>query len=92
MSSATGSLITPAAVVAVLVRPHLWATALRQVGRLAPTGWWRRAPFLPVPPAAYMEFRAITQYGGGHGAETAHARPLDVVDYLEWCKEWNKTR
>lgn len=82
----------PSVVVAVLVRPALWLTAIRQVARLTPTGWWHRAPFLPVPPAKYMEFRLVTQYGGDHGALQGNVRAKDVVDYLQWCRQWNHAR
>ena len=76
---------------AVLRRPSLWLTAIVQVFRLAPNGWWRRWPFLPLPTAEYMDFRYVTQYGGDHGAK-APLQPYDVVDYLRWCKQWNRTR
>ena len=39
------------------VRPWLWPTALRQLRNFAPDGWWRRAPFLPIPDRALLEFR-----------------------------------
>jgi hypothetical protein len=64
----------------VIARPGLWVTALRQSARLARPGWWRRAPFLPVPDAAYLRFRFETQYG-----TAARADPHDLVTYLEWC-------
>lgn len=86
------SLVTPAAFFAVVVRPHLWVTALRQLSRLTPNGWWKRAPFLPVPPADYLEFRLVTQYGGEHGSPREKVRTVDVLDYLAWCKEWNQAR
>ncbi|CAB4611912.1 unannotated protein [freshwater metagenome] len=86
------SLVTPAAIFAVVVRPQLWGTALRQLFRLAPQGWWKRAPFLPVPPADYLEFRLVTQYGGEHGSQREKVRTVDVLDYLAWCKEWNQAR
>lgn len=88
--SSSARTIPAGAVVAVLVRPQLWWTAVRQVGRLAPRGWWRRAPFLPLPPADYMEFRTVTQYGGGHGQPGVPVRSVDVVDYLAWCRDWNR--
>jgi hypothetical protein len=75
---------------AVLRRPSLWLTALQQAARLMPAGWYTRSPFLPVPPADYMEFRLVTQYGGDHGA--AQATSADVVAYLKWCKQWNDGR
>ncbi len=63
-------------------RPGLWVTALRQGRRLVPAGWWRRWPFLPRPPAEYVRFRALTQYGDGEHA----LEPEDVVNYLLWCR------
>ena len=77
-----------ALVAAVMVRPRLWATALRQVGRLARPGWWRRPPFLPLPDADYLGFRLETQYGG----EATPADPHDLVRYLEWCRDQERLR
>ena len=57
------------------------AVALRQLTRLARPGWWRRAPFLPVPDAGYLAFRWSTAYGAG-----ASPRPSDVLAYLRWCR------
>jgi hypothetical protein len=69
-------------VVAVIGRPWLWWTAVRQVFVLAAPGWWRRWPLLPLPDAAYVHFRLVTQYGDGdHPPEAA-----DVVAYLHWCR------
>jgi hypothetical protein len=72
---------------AVARRPGLWSTALRQARRLTPTGWWRRRPFLPVPDKGYLAFRTVTQYGEIGRSPS----PEDVVDYLEWCREWDTT-
>ncbi|HZP29416.1 MAG TPA: hypothetical protein VFC99_10725 [Acidimicrobiia bacterium] len=47
----------------MLAHPELWPTALRQAARLAPAGWWRRPPFLPLPDREYLRFRLETQYG-----------------------------
>jgi hypothetical protein len=66
---------------AVVVRPRLWPTALRQAHRLAAPGWWRRPPFLPLPDPDYLAFRLETQYG------SAPQAPEDVVAYLEWCRD-----
>jgi len=73
-----------AGAVAVLRHPTLWTTALRQLFRLAPNGWWRRAPFLPLPDAAYLKFRLVTAYGGSGG----DPQPKDLVAYLHWCRAW----
>jgi len=69
--------------VAVGARPGLWPTAVRQTGRLARRGWWRRPPFLPLPGADYLRFRMETQYGD----ELHRPQPTDVIDYLTWCRQ-----
>jgi hypothetical protein len=66
----------------VLVRPHLWWTALVQTMRLARRRWWARPPFLPLPDADYLRFRFETQYGG-----EGRPDPRDLVVYLEWCHQ-----
>jgi hypothetical protein len=71
----------------VLLRPRLWGTALRQGLRLARPGWWRRAPWLPLPDADYLAFRFETQYGSNGADPGAAPEPRDLVDYLEWCRE-----
>ncbi|HET7489082.1 MAG TPA: hypothetical protein VFJ85_14220 [Acidimicrobiales bacterium] len=71
------------AVTAVVARPRLWPTAARQVLLLAPPGWWRRRPFLPVPDPDYLAFRLETMYGGRAPQPAAG----DVVGYLEWCRK-----
>ncbi|MCZ7630494.1 MAG: hypothetical protein M5U19_16300 [Microthrixaceae bacterium] len=71
-------------VVAVLLRPALWAVAVRQALRLASPGWWRRFPPLPVPPSGYLRFRLVTAYGGD-GSCTDAELARDVVAYLRWC-------
>jgi hypothetical protein len=71
---------------AVARRPSLWGTALRQWRRTTPRRWWTRRPFLPVPDAAYVRFRLVTQYG-----ETGHRiEPADVLNYLAWCRRHDR--
>lgn len=73
-------------VLAVVGRPGLWLTALRQARRLARRGWWYRPPFLPLPGRAYLGFRAETQYG-----DQSHPPiPQDVLNYLAWCQEMGR--
>jgi hypothetical protein len=71
------------AVALALVRhPSLWATALAQLWRMTPRRWWRHAPYLPVPDAAYVRFRLHTMYGDGdHPLD-----PDDLLAYLRWCR------
>ncbi len=66
---------------AVLRRPHLWFTALRQLLRSVPSRWWSRPPFLPVPDRTYVRFRLETAYGTATAPVAS-----DVVRYLEWCR------
>lgn len=74
-----------AAVLAVLRHPSLWWTALRVLLRMAPTGWWRRRPFLPLPDPGYLRFRMVTAYGGDGSTP---ADPEDLLTYLRWCRAW----
>ena len=71
-------------VAAVAVRPRLWPAAAAASCRLAPRGWWRRWPPLPVPDAEYLRFRARTAYG-----DPDH--PLDPDDVVAWL-EWSRRR
>ncbi len=70
------------AIRALAPRPWLWPTAVRQLVRFAPDGWWRRSPFLPLPDRALLEFRSTTQYGDPDRI----ADPADLVAWLEWCR------
>ncbi len=73
-------------VLAVVRRPSLWATALRQARRTTAPGWWKRRPFLPVPSGEYLRFRLLTQYGEADAVPD----PADTVAYLEWCRSWDR--
>jgi hypothetical protein len=64
--------------------PELWATAVRQLLVLAPPGWWRQSPRLPLPEPAYLRFRLQTAYGDSD----REPEPADVVTYLHWCRAW----
>ncbi len=79
-------LLVSSVVRAMLRRPDLWPAALVAARRLAPRGWWRRSPFLPLPSADYLRFRMVTAYGGD-GSQPAAA--ADLVAYLEWSRAWS---
>ena len=68
----------------VLAHPGLWWAALGALRRLARRGWWRRAPFVPLPGEAYWRFRLVTAYGGDGGA--GELTPSDVASYLRRCQ------
>lgn len=63
-------------------QPFVWAAAVAAALRLAPRGWWRRAPFLPLPDARYWRFRMETAYGDEDAVPTDH----DVVDAIRWSR------
>jgi hypothetical protein len=70
------------AAAALARRPGLWRTALG----LAPPGWWRRRPFLPLPDRRYLAFRLQTMYGD----PDHEPAPGDIVTYLEWCRGYRR--
>lgn len=77
-------LSTPAAR-ALALHPRLWPTAVRAALELAPRGWWRRAPFLPLPDPDWLHFRLVTAYGGD-GDQPMGAEEL--LTWLEWKREF----
>jgi hypothetical protein len=71
---------------AVLGEPRLWPTAARQAARLTVPGWWRRAPFLPLPDRDYLGFRLQTMYG-----DAAHTPEADdLLTWLRWCRQFDR--
>jgi hypothetical protein len=75
--------LSPEVVAAVLRRPALWPAALRSAHRLAPPGWARRRPHLPLPAPDYLAFRLETMYGSAeHPPE-----PADLLRWLGWCRD-----
>lgn len=73
---------------ALAARPRLWTTALIEMARFAPGGWWRRPPFMPLPPPRLARFRSETMYGHRDAAPS----PADLVVWLEWCRAQNRRR
>lgn len=64
-----------------LRRPADAAALLRVAWRFRRNGWWRRAPFLPVPSRDYVRWRMHTAYG----SEDAIPPADDVVRYARWA-------
>jgi len=79
-------LATPAFVVrvvlAVLRRPGLVPTALRQAAALAPRRWWASGSRLPFPRRDYLAFRSVTLSGDADRLPDVD----DVLVYLAWCR------
>ena len=62
------------------VNPRLALDLLRVVWAFRARGWYRRWPYLPVPPRDYMRWRMYTAYGD----EDAVPPLEDVVRFARW--------
>ena len=72
--------------VRALARPRL-LLLLPSVGwRFRRRDWYRRWPFLPLPPAEYIEWRLHTAFGDE--AATPNAEQTEV--YLRWASRMGK--
>lgn len=77
-----------AVLVAVIVRPKLWPTALRVMKRFVPNVWWTRKPYLPLPDMKLLRFRIVTQYGDPGAPVSVE----DTLAWLRWCKAQQQLR
>lgn len=64
-----------------VTRPRLLGALVRAAWRFRARGWWRRPPFLPLPPREYVEWRMHTAYGD-RGREPSVA---ELFRYLRWA-------
>ena len=62
------------------VRPRLALDLVRVVWAFRARGWYRRWPYLPIPPRDYIRWRMYTAYGD----ETAVPPLEDVVRFARW--------
>jgi hypothetical protein len=62
---------------------------VRLVRDFAPNGWWRRAPFLPVPPREYLLFRLHTMYGF-EWPRHWRSIPRDLRQFVTWRERFLK--
>lgn len=67
---------------AVLRRPALAVELVSAAWTFRARGWYRRFPFLPLPPRSYMEWRMETAYGD----PDAVPPPDELVRYLRWAR------
>jgi hypothetical protein len=49
-------------------------------------GWYRRFPFLPMPPVGYLRWRIETAYG----SQDATPPAADAVRYLTWTRRMRR--
>lgn len=66
-----------------LINPRLAYDLMRLGWSFRARAWWRRAPFLPLPPREYMRWRMLTAYGDADAVPPAN----DVVRFARWRRE-----
>ena len=66
-----------------LVNPRLAVDLVRLAWSFRRRDWYRRPPFLPLPPPEYKRWRMFTAYGD----ETAVPPVEDVVRFARWRRE-----
>jgi len=54
---------------------------------MAPNGWWKKPPFLPLPDREYWHFRLETANGGDG---TTPPNPDEVVDVIDWSRRMRR--
>jgi hypothetical protein len=65
------------------LNPRLALDLLSTAWAFRRRGWWRRAPFLPLPDRAYLRWRMYTAYGDEHAVPPAR----DVIGFARWRRE-----
>lgn len=68
-----------------LRHPGLLPAMMRAAWRFRARDWWRRPPFLPLPPRSYLAWRDHTAYGD----DAVHATPDELRRYLRWTELMN---
>ena len=66
-----------------VVNPRLAVDLLRLTWSFRARDWYRRVPFLPLPPREYLRWRMFTAYGD----EDAIPPVEDVVRFARWRRE-----
>jgi hypothetical protein len=71
-----------------VVRPRLAWTLVRIAWRMRARDWYRKPPFLPLPPARYVEWRMHTAFGDEHHALDAR----ELERYAAWVRWMGRMR
>lgn len=70
------------------LRPGLLVAVVGAAWRFRARGWWRRPPFLPLPPRDYLDWRMHTAYGDDGRPPTTG----ELERYLRWANRMHRTR
>jgi hypothetical protein len=69
-----------------LKRPDLIPALAGAAWAFRARDWYRRPPFLPLPPRSYMDWRNETAYG-----DPGHRPPeRELIRYLRWARDMRK--
>jgi len=71
-----------------LLHPRLYWPALRAAWRFRARDWFRRPPFLPLPPREYLDWRMETAYRSADALPT----PEEFGRYLRWTERMRSGR
>lgn len=66
-----------------VVNPRVAADLLSLAWSMRARDWYRRPPFLPLPPAEYTRWRMYTAYGDEDAVPPIH----DVLSFARWRRE-----
>jgi hypothetical protein len=81
-----GSALRLAATAAL--RPRLAWTLVRVAWRMRARGWYRRPPFLPLPPERYLAWRMHTAFGD----ERYRPDAAELERYAAWIRWMGRIR
>ena len=70
--------------VRAIVNPRLALDLLGAAWAFRARNWYRRAPFLPLPPPEYVRWRMYTAYGD----EDAVPPLEDVIRFAQWRRKF----
>lgn len=70
----------------VLRRPRLVPDLLATAWAFRARDWYRRFPFLPLPPRRYVRWRMDTAYGD----PAAVPPPEELARFLRWARRMRK--
>jgi hypothetical protein len=80
---ASWSSLTVRLILRAAVRPRLALDLVRLTWSFRARDWYRRPPFLPLPPPEYVRWRMFTAYG-----DEAAVPPIgDVIRFARWRRE-----
>jgi hypothetical protein len=66
-----------------ILNPRLGLDLLKALWAFRARQWWSRAPFLPVPDKAYLQWRMHTAYADEHAVPPME----DVIRFARWRRE-----